>query len=162
MSVTGDGDLGAPADAATLASLAALIDDWASAQRDANPAVLGVERENDGDVRRWLVRLKGEEKEFISVWFALRQRSLSVEAYFMPGPEENLEDLFKYLLRLNGRIRGLRFAIGQEEAVYLLGSISVHNLTESELDRLLGSAYAYSEAYFRPAMRIGYATRFRG
>jgi hypothetical protein len=46
--------------------------------------------------------------------------------------------------------------------VYLLGSVSVHHITEEELDRLLGCAYAYSEAYFRPAMRIGYATRFSG
>ncbi len=157
-----DGDPSVAADAATLGSLANVIDAWASAQLEENPAVLGVERDNDNGVRRWLLRLTGEEKEFISVWFALRQRSLSVEAYFMPGPEENVEDLFTYLLRLNGRLGGLRFAIGQEEAVYLLGSISVHHVTEAELDRLLGSAYAYSEAYFRPAMRIGYATRFPG
>ena len=97
------------------------------------------------------------------MWFALRQRSLFVEAYFMPGPEENIEELFTYLLRLNAASQGgLRFAIGQEEAVYLMGSISVRHVDEDELDRLLGSAYAYSEAYFRPAMRIGYATRFTG
>ena len=155
-----DGEIGEPADSATLDALAAMIDRWADAQLEENPSVLGIERENDNGVRRWLVRLSGEEKQYISVWFALRQRSLSVEAYFMPGPEENIQDLFTYLLRLNGRLAGLRFAIGQEEAVYLLGSISVHHLDENELDRLLGSAYAYSEAYFRPAMRIGYATRF--
>ena len=122
--------------------------------------MLGIERENDNGVRRWLVRLSGEEKQFIAVWFSLRQRSLSVETYFMPGPEENAEDLFTYLLRLNGRLAGLRFAIGQEEAVYLLGSVSVHHVNDNELDRLLGCAYAYTEAYFRPAMRIGYATLF--
>lgn len=155
-----DGDLGAPADAATLAVLADRIDAWATAQLDENPSVLGIERENDNGIRRWLVRLTGEEKQFISVWFALRQRSLSVEAYFMPAPEENIEALLGYLLRLNGRISGLRFALGQEDAVYLLGGISVHHIGDGELDRLLGCAYAYSEAYFRPAMRIGYATRF--
>ncbi len=155
-----DGDIGAPADAATLDRVAALVDAWAEAQRAENPAVLGVERENDNGVRRWLMRLTGEEKQFISVWFALRQRSLSVEAYFMPGPEENVEQLWTYLLRLNARIGGLRFAVGLEEAVYLMGATSVHHVNEAELDRLLGSAYAYSEAYFRPAMRIGYATRF--
>jgi putative sensory transduction regulator len=139
-----------------------MVDGWAAAQLDENPSVLGIERENDNGVRRWLVRLTGEEKQYISVWFALKQRSLSVEAYFMPGPEENIEQLLAYLLRLNARIAGLRFAVGQEEAVYLMGAISVHHATEAELDRLLGSAYAYSEAYFRPAMRIGYASRFGG
>ena len=155
-----DGDVGLPADPATLAAIGDRIDAWATAQLNENPSVLGIERENDNGVRRWLVRLSGEEKQFIAVWFSLRQRSLSVETYFMPGPEENVEDLFTYLLRLNGRLAGLRFAIGQEEAVYLLGSVSVHHVNENELDRLLGCAYAYTEAYFRPAMRIGYATRF--
>lgn len=155
-----DGDFGEPADAATLQRLGALVDAWADAQVAENEAVLGVEREEDNGVRRWLVRLTGEEKQFISVWFSLRQRSLSVEAYFMPGPEENIEQLWTYLLRLNARIAGLRFAIGLEEAVYLMGAIAVANVNDAELDRLLGAAYAYSEAYFRPAMRIGYATRF--
>ncbi len=160
--MTGDGDIGTPADATTLDRVAALVDEWADAQLEENPSVLGVERENDNGVRRWLFRLTGEEKQYISVWFTLKQRSLSVEAYFMPGPEENIEQLFTYLLRLNARLGGLRFAVGQEEAVYLMGAISVHHATEAELDRLLGSAYAYSEAYFRPAMRIGYASRFQG
>lgn len=157
-----EGDVGDPADAVTLERIAALVDAWADAQLAENPSVLGIERENDNGVRRWLVRLTGEEKQYISVWFALRQRSLSVEAYFMPGPEENIQDLFTYLLRLNARLAGLRFAVGQEEAVYLMGATSVHHVTEPELDRMLGSAYAYSEAYFRPAMRIGYASRFQG
>jgi hypothetical protein len=109
-----------------------------------------------------LLRLAGEEKQFIAVWFSLRQRSLSVETYFMPAPEENIEECFAYLLRLNARLGGMRFAVGQEDAVYLMGAVSVHHVNEDELDRLLGSAYAYTEAYFRPAMRIGYATRFSG
>ena len=31
----------------------------------------------------------------------------------------------------------------------------------AELDRIVGSAYAYSEQYFRPAMTIGYESKFR-
>jgi hypothetical protein len=157
-----DGDVGAPADRQTLDRLAKLIDDWTIAQLHDNASVLGIETEFDNGVRRWLLRLSGEEKQFIAVWFSLRQRSLFVETYFMPAPEENIEDCFTYLLRLNARLGSMRFAVGQEDAVYLMGSISVHHVDEAELDRLLGCAYAYTEAYFRPAMRIGYATRFTG
>jgi hypothetical protein len=157
-----DGDVGAPADRQTLDRIAALIDDWSATQARDNASVLGIETELDNGVRRWLVRLAGEEKQFIAVWFSLRQRSLFVETYFMPAPEENIEECFTYLLRLNARLGGMRFAVGQEDAVYLMGSISVHHVVEGELDRLLGCAYAYTEAYFRPAMRIGYRTRFTG
>jgi hypothetical protein len=163
--VTADGDVGAPANQATLDRVGALIDEWALEQLGDNASVLGIETELDTGtshwgVRRWLLRLGGEEKQFIAVWFSLRQRSLSVETYFMPAPEENIEDCLTYLMRLNARLGGLRFSIGQEDAVYLMGAISVHHVTADELDRLLGCAYAYTEAYFRPAMRIGYATRF--
>jgi hypothetical protein len=157
-----DGDVGAPADAQTLDRIGALIDTWSVAQLNDNDAVLGIETEVDNGVRRWLLRLSGEEKQFIAVWFSLRQRSLFVETYFMPAPEENIEECYTYLLRLNGRLGGMRFAIGQENAVYLMGSLSVHHVSEGELDRLLGCAYAYTEAYFRPAMRIGYQSRFAG
>lgn len=157
-----DGDFGAPADPETLDRIANLIETWATEQLDENPSVLGIERENDNGVRRWLLRLNGDEKEFIAVWFALRQRSLLVETYFMPGPEENVEACFTYLMRLNARLGTLRFALGLEEAVYLMGGLPVHHVTEDALDRLLGAAYAHTEAYFRPAMRIGYASRFKG
>lgn len=160
MSVDGDGDVGAPANRATLDRVAALIEQWTLTQLNDNASVLGIETEVDNGVRRWLLRLEGEEKQFIAVWLSLRQRSLSVETYFMPAPEENIEDCLTYLMRLNARLGGLRFAIGQEDAMYLMGAVSVHHVTESELDRLLGCAYAYTEAYFRPAMRIGFATRF--
>jgi hypothetical protein len=33
---------------------------------------------------------------------------------------------------------------------------------EEELDRIVGSTYAYVEQWFRPAMRIGFASKFRG
>ncbi len=158
--MTADGDVGAPANQATLDRVGELIDEWSMAQLRDNESVLGIETELDNGVRRWLLRLGGEEKQFIAVWFSLRQRSLSVETYFMPAPEENIEDCLTYLMRLNARLGGLRFAIGQEDALYLTGAISVHHVDETELDRLLGCAYAYTEAYFRPAMRIGYATRF--
>lgn len=155
-------DVGEPADNATLDRVAAVIDNWALEEHRDNASVLGIETESDEGVRRWLLRLAGEEKQFIAVWFTLRQRSLSVETYFMPAPEENIEDCLTYLLRLNARLGNMRFAIGQEDAVYLMGAVSVHHVSEGELDRLLGAAYAYTEAYFRPAMRIGFATRFVG
>jgi hypothetical protein len=42
------------------------------------------------------------------------------------------------------------------------GQIAVRTIDEPELDRILGSLFEYSERFFRPAMRIGYASRFTG
>jgi hypothetical protein len=107
------------------------------------------------------VRLRGEEKSFTTVWLTLRQRTLHYETYFMPAPEENPEALYEYLLRANTRLFGMRFAIGAEDAVYLMGQMPLSAVDTEELDRIVGATYAYAEQYFRPAMSIGFATRFR-
>jgi hypothetical protein len=151
-----------PVDAATpeeLERFAALIDEWASGESEINPVVAAIDF--DAELRRWYVRLKGDEKSFTTVWLTLRQRTLHYETYFMPAPEENVEALYEYLLRANMRLFGMRFAIGLEDAVYLVGQMPLSALDADELDRIVGSSYAYSEQYFRPAMSIGFATRFR-
>jgi hypothetical protein len=90
----------------------------------------------------------------------LRERTLHFETYFMPAPEEQHLQCYDYLLRLNPRLFLWRFAVGEEDAVYLMGQLPVGAVDHEELDRVVGAGYAYSEEYFRPAMRIGFATRF--
>ena len=152
----------APGTQEELARLERLIDQWAARQLDETPVVKAVDREPNPDVRRWYVRMAGEEKQTFTVWLTLREYTLHYESYFMPGPEENVEALWEYLLRLNMRLFGMRFAIGEEEAVYLVGQMPMRSVDEAELDRIVGAVFAYTEQYFRPAMRIGYASKFKG
>lgn len=142
-----------------LAGLAAMIDEWAAGER-ANPVVAHVEHIPED--RRWLVRLRGEDKAVITVWLTLRERTLHYETYFIPAPEENVARCFEYLLRLNNRFYGMRFAIGDEDAVYLTGQIPLKSVDPEELDRIIGASYAYTEQYFRSALAIGFESRFRG
>ena len=143
-----------------LAALESDIDVWFDDQLQTNPTVLTVDRGEPGQ-RRWYVRMVGEEKAVSTVWFTLGQRQLHCECHFMPAPEENKGRLYEYLLRRNRELSGLRFAIGPEDAVFLVGELPAQTVTEAEIDRLLGSFYAYSERWFRHCMRIGYQTRFK-
>jgi len=141
------------------------IDRWLHAQREQNPVVDTVERDVH-QPRAWYVRLLGDEKEFTTVWLQLRQRTLHAETYFMPAPEENQAELYAYLLRRNARLRGGSFVIGPEDAVYLYcgidnGFVSLDELP-GELDRVVGSIYQWVEQFFKPALRIGFASRFGG
>lgn len=140
--------------------LAGLIDAWVQRQID-EPWVAHVERDVSGEPR-WFVRVNGEEKSVFTVWFMLRQRSLFVETYVLPAPEENHAATYEYLLRRNLRMFGMRFAIGGEDAVYLVGEIHNHAVDDAELDRLLGTAYLETEQCFRPAMRLAFASKFQG
>ena len=150
----------APASREQLDELGTLIRSWAERTHADNDLVLAVDQLPMD--RRWFIRLGGEEKQFTTIWFHLRERTLHFETQFMPSPEENREQLFEYLLRLNNKLFGVRFSIGDEDAVYLMGQLPWSAVDEDELDRIVGSAYAYTEQYFRPAMRIGYASKFRG
>jgi hypothetical protein len=145
-----------------LAELHARIDAWLARQLEENPVVAAVERDEESGERRWFVRVHGEEKDVFTIWFHLRQRTLHYETYVMPAPEENHAALYEHLLRRNLKLYGAAFAIGEEDAVFLVGQLDNRAVTDDELDRILGSMYAWVEQYFRPAMRIGYASRFRG
>lgn len=151
--------MAAPARPEDLAELGTLIDAWTTRQRDEETAVVAVDYEPE--FRRWYVRMRGEDKAFITVWLTLRERSLHYETYFMPAPEENLEACFEFLLRINMRMVNMAFAIGLEDAVYLVGQMPFDDVDEDALDEIIGASYAYSEQYFRPAMTIGYASKFQ-
>jgi hypothetical protein len=138
-----------------------LITEWLEHQREENPVIAGLDRGEPGE-RRWYVRLRGEQKDFITVWFVLGQRTLQFETYVAPAPEENHAAFYEQLLRRNAKLNGIAFAIGPEDAVYLRGQLGVRHIDEPELDRILGSLFEYSERFFRPAMRIGYASKFKG
>ena len=136
------------------------ISDWLAEQLRNNPLVVAVERDHESGERRWFVRVTREAKDVFTVWFHLRQRTLHYETYVMPGPEENHALFFEHLLRRNRRLYGAAFCIGAEDAIFLLGQLDNRSVTTEELDRVLGSVYAWVEQYFRPALRIGFASRF--
>jgi len=150
-----------PSNARELDAIETRIDAFLLAQLAENPAVASVERDRETGERRWFVRLLGEQKDVFSVWFWLRQRTLHVETYLMPAPEENHGQLYEHLLRRNARLEPFAFSIGDEDGVFLTARIANGAVTDDELDRLLGSAYEYTELCFRPAMRIGFASRFK-
>ncbi len=150
-----------PASPEELAALEARIDDWLARESSENPAIDAVERDTGDDVR-WFVRLLGEEKDVWTAWLTLGQRTLRYETFLMPAPEENEAAFYAHLLRRNRKLTGLNLEIGDEEAIFLAGSLPVVAVTDAELDRILGSMWAAVELTFKPALRIGFASRFDG
>lgn len=148
-----------PAEPEQLAAVEGLIDRWLEAQLEENPVVAAVERNVDGPLS-WFVRVTGEERDAFTIRYHLRQRTLHYETYFMPAPEENHEQLYRHLLGRNLKLYGASFAIGAEDAVYLVGQLPLALINPDELDRVLGSLYIWMEQFFRPAMRIGFASKF--
>lgn len=151
-------------DAEGVAVLARQIDEWLASLAEDNPQIASIDRGTSDDTPRgdprWYVRMRGDEKDITTVWLTLGQRTLRFETYVMPAPEENAEQLYEHLLRRNDKLVGVHFSIGLEDAVFLRGELVNAVLSEAELDRVLGTAYATVEQCFVGLLRIGFATRF--
>jgi hypothetical protein len=145
-----------------LEALEQQIDAWLAELRSGNSTIAAVDRGDPADAeRRWYVRMRGEEKDFVTIWLTLGQRTLRYETYVMPAPEEQAAELYEHLLRRNERLVGAHFALGAEDAVFLRGEVPIAVVDEAEIDRIIGSLYAYVEQCFPIAIRIGFASRFR-
>jgi len=68
--------------------------------------------------------------------------------------------VLEMLLRRNDQLVGAHFSIGSEDAVYLRGEIPDAALSDTELDRVLGTVYVAVESNFRALLRLAFASRF--
>lgn len=141
------------------ARCAGAIDRWASQRLAEGGALVAVDR--DVQNHRWYLRLRGEEKDFVTVWLTMRQRTLHHEAQVMPSPETNVRETFEYVLRRNSEVRQMRFALGPEDAIYLVGELAVSEVDDAELDRVVGSSLEYIDAAFPIAMSLGFEGKYR-
>jgi hypothetical protein len=105
--------------------------------------------------------LKGEEKDVITLWLSLRQRSVHVETEVIPAPEESRELLYRYLLVKNAELRELHLAIGPEDGIYLMAEIPVGEMTRERLDEVVGATLVYVEEIYPTAMSMGLPSLYR-
>lgn len=146
-----------PASPAQLDDLADRIGGWLAELQAENPLIEDVTRDDTGP-RRWFVRLAGEQRDHTTVWLHLRQRTLHHETYVLPAPVDDPARFYEHLLRRNLGLRGLAFAVGEEDAAYLVGEVPAASIDQDELDRLLALHYEAVELCFRPALRIGFSS----
>ena len=127
-------------------------------------SLLGVEHQplpDDHGHYHWLVRLKGEERPVITIWFSLRQRTVHVETEVMPAPEENLEQLYHFVLAKNAVLREVHLAIGPEDGIYLMAHVPIAEVTVERLDELVGATLTYVDEIFPTIMAMGLPSLYR-
>ncbi len=151
------------ADSGAAARLDATLREWSQSWFDSG-SLVALETTGAPDERglhHWLLRFAGEEKEFVTVWLTLRQRTVHVEAQVMPAPEENVEAVLRYLLAKNADLYELHFALGPEAAIYLVGRVPVGELDGARLDELCGAALHYIDEFYPTAMSLGLPKWYR-
>ena len=147
-----------------MAAAVACVDAWVARQLGEGGALVAAERQDVTDrtaSHRWYLRFRGEEKDFITVWLTLRQRTLHHEVQFMPAPEANVTEVLRYLMRRNADLYGMAFCLGTEDAVYLVGRVPAALVDDDELDRIAGSSLLYVDDHFPTAMTLAYPRLYR-
>lgn len=147
-----------------MAAVVARIDAWLERALAAGGALVAAERQEvtDGTAsHRWYLRLEGQEKNWVTVWLTLRQRTLHHEAQFMPMPEEHVAEVLQYLMRRNADLYAMAFCLGPEDAVYLVGRVPAALVDEEELDRIVGSSILYVDEHYPTAMTLGHPGQYR-
>jgi hypothetical protein len=109
--------------------------------------------EHDG---RWGIRMKQTVRDFTTIWFDVGERTLGYEAYVIPAPASNREEVYRQLLVRNRRRWRVHFAIDAEGGVYLRGRAPVELVDAGELDAIVGAVYDAVEEAFGALLLAGF------
>ncbi len=110
---------------------------------------------------QFFVTLPGTHKLATHCWLVLGPHALLVEAFVCRKPDENAEQVYRYLLRRNARLYAVAFSIDASGDVYLVGRLPLHAVTAEEVDRILGSVLEYADGSFDPLLELGFASSIR-
>ena len=138
-----------------------LLATWSSS---APGVLIAVEHQPLPDDRghyHWLIRLRGEEKDVITVWLSLRQRTVHVEVEVVPAPEENLDEVYRFALVKNAQMRELHLALGPENGIYLMTQVPIAEMTLDRLDEVIGASVTYVDELFPTMMTLGHRAYYR-
>ncbi|MGL5927595.1 MAG: YbjN domain-containing protein [Dermatophilaceae bacterium] len=109
----------------------------------------------------FVVSLPGEKKLKTVVSLVCSDRALSVSAFVIRNPDENHDEVYRYLLRRNLRLPGLAYAVDRTGDVYVTGRLPAAAVDAEQLDQLLGVVLSAADEPFDELLLLGFATSMR-
>jgi hypothetical protein len=107
------------------------------------------------------VQLPGEQRLKTTCWLTIGRHALAIEAFVMRKPDENLENVYTYLLQRNTRSYVVSWAIDELGDIYLSGRLPLHAITADEIDRVLGSVLSNADENFNALLELGFGSSIR-
>lgn len=109
----------------------------------------------------FLVTLPGEKKLQTHCALVVGDHSLSINAFVIRKPDENIAAVHHWCMSKNASMYGLAYAINELGDIYLVGRLPLDAVNSQELDRILGSVLQYSDSAFNPLLELGFANAIR-
>lgn len=123
-------------------------------------AELEVEHERRG-AGQYLVTLPGTRRLATQCWLLVREQALLVQAFVCRQPDEQHDEVYRFLLRRNARLYGVHYALDRLGDIHLIGRVPRHAITAAELDRVLGQVLEAADGDFNTLLELGFATSIR-
>ncbi|WP_026917420.1 YbjN domain-containing protein [Gordonia shandongensis] len=109
----------------------------------------------------FVLELPGERKLKTTVLLTAGGHGVRVEAFVCRRPDENIEAVYRYLLKRNRRLYAVAYTLDNIGDIYLIGRISLDALTRAEVDRVLGQVLEAADGDFNQILEIGFLTSIR-
>ena len=95
-------------------------------------------------------------RDMTTVWFGVGQRTVSIEAFVLPAPPQGVEDVYRQALARNAMVRRVRFSLDGHGDLVLTGKIPIEEVSEEELELVLGEVYDLIEVAFPVFVAVAY------
>ena len=109
----------------------------------------------------FFLTLPGEKKLQTHCALVVGDHSMSINAFVIRKPDENVDIVHEWLLKKNASLYCVAFAINELGDIYLVGRLPFSSITEQELDRVIGAVLQYSDSSFNPLLELGFSTAIR-
>ena len=122
-------------------------------------------RDNDLQFERvddaFVVNLPGTRRLKTACWLRVGEHALSIEAFVVRKPDENVEQFYRYLLEHNARMYAVAWSIDSRGDVYLTGRVPLSSVSPAEIDRILGAVLEYADGSFNALLQLGFGSSIR-
>ena len=113
------------------------------------------------DDQSLLVTVPGEKKLYTSAIFKISDKTLSVNAFVIRKPDQNVNKVHEWLLRHNATNYLLSYALNELGDIYLVGRLPIGLVTKEEIDRILGAIHEYCDSSFNILLELGFEDAIR-
>ena len=110
---------------------------------------------------QFLVTLPGTNRLQTHCWLLVRDHSLFVQAFVCRRPDEDHEDVYRFLLQRNARLYGVHYMLDRIGDIHLVGRVPLHAVSADEIDRVLGQVLETADGDFNTLLELGFVTSIR-
>lgn len=108
-----------------------------------------------------VVTIPGEKKLRTTCSLSVGESAVTINAFVARRPDENAEDVYRWLLEKNLKTYAVAFAVDPLGDIYLAGRVPIAAISPTEIDRIIGCVADYSDNSFNTILELGFATAIR-